>query len=97
VATPTAGSRFQRALVGAILICLLAVYVGSYLALSRAGFAYADAYDMNGFYFSPPENSDRWRFWNYTCVRLYYPLILVDNWLGTGRAVGAEPTWSLAP
>jgi len=51
---------------------------------------------MEGFYFLPPENSDQWRFWNYTLARFYYPLILIDNWIGTGRPFGREPLWNLS-
>jgi hypothetical protein len=78
-----------------VLIALLVVYVGSYLVLSRRAFAEADRWDIDGFYFLPPEDTNEWRFWNYTLVRVYYPLIVIDNGIGTGRPIGAEPTWRL--
>ena len=79
-----------------MLVVLLTAYISSYLVLSRRAFAQADAWDMEGFYFLPPENSDQWRFWNYTLARFYYPLILIDNWIGTGRPFGREPLWNLS-
>ena len=85
-----------RWIVVGLLVALLTAYISSYLVLSRRGFAQADAWEMEGFYFLPPENSDRWRFWNYTLVRIYYPLILIDNWIGTGRPIANEPTWHLS-
>jgi hypothetical protein len=75
-----------------VLIALLVVYVGSYLVLSRRGFADADRWDAEGFYFLPPEDTNEWRFWNYTLVRVYYPLIVIDNGIGTGRPAASEPT-----
>ena len=50
----------------------------------------------DGFYFVPPEDTDEWRFRNYTLVRIYYPLIVIDNFIGTGRLVAHEPLWGLS-
>jgi hypothetical protein len=79
-----------------VLLVLLAIYVSSYTILSRRGFALSDRWDMEGFYFLLPENTDEWRFWNDALVRFYYPLILIDNWLGTGRPIASEPLWGLS-
>ena len=79
-----------------LLVALLIAYVSSYAVLSRRGFAQSDVRNADGFYFIPPEDSDQWRFWNYTLVRFYYPLILIDNWIGTGRSIAAEPMWRLS-
>lgn len=79
-----------------MVIVLLLLYVGSYLVLSRQGFAQADKWDEKEFYFFQPRDSDRWRFSNYGCVCLYYPLIAVDCSLGTGRWPGFEPLWGLS-
>jgi hypothetical protein len=87
--------RLKRALAG-VLVVLLAFYIGSYVVLSRRGFAEADAYAMKGFYFFPPENTDLWRQLNYGCVALYYPLIFIDEELGTGRSPAREPMWGLS-
>jgi hypothetical protein len=71
------------------------VYVGSYLVLSRRGFAEARQYHAKGFYFFTPRPTAGWRNSNYACVCVYYPLILVDNCLGTGDWPAAEPLWGL--
>jgi hypothetical protein len=77
-------------------IALLVVYLGSYIALSRKGFAEARSNGMSGFYFFTPENTHRWRQMNYACVALYYPLIAIEDWLGTGMPPGCEPMWGLS-
>jgi hypothetical protein len=79
----------------AILI-LVVLYVNSYLVLSRRGFAEAHRWHMKGFYFFTPRNSDVWRYSNYGCVYLYYPLIMEDNILGTGMSPACEPLWGLS-
>jgi hypothetical protein len=63
---------------------LLLLYVGSYAALSRRGYAEADQYNMKGFYYFTPEDSDAWRWKNYGCVILFRPINAVDRWLGLG-------------
>jgi hypothetical protein len=79
-----------------VLILLLVVYAGSYLVLSRMAFARADVSDWEGFYFAAPEeDTDRCRSRHYTLVRVYYPLIVIDNWIGTGRPPGSDPDWRL--
>ena len=88
-------TRGWRRLTMIVVIVLLVVYVGSYLVLSRRGFAQADAWNAQGFYFLPPEDTDEWRFYNTTLVWIYYPLVVVDNWIGTGRPVAHGPIWSL--
>ena len=62
------------------------------------GFAQSEALGCgrDGFYFFPPEETASWRAWNYGCVRFYYPLIVLDVWLGTGRDVYCEPLWRLS-
>src|SRR5262245_7312845 len=69
------GSRMRRhkkLLVIATL--LLGVYVASYLWLSRRGYAEADQYNITGFYYFFPEDSDAWRFKNYGCWRWRFVL-----------------------
>ena len=75
---------------------LLLLYVGSYAALSRRGYAEADQYNMKGFYYFSPENSDAWRWKNYGCVSLFRPINAVDRWLGFGRPPACEPLWGLS-
>lgn len=78
-----------------LIAFVVLVYVSSYVVLSRRGFAEADAQDAEGFYFLAPEDSDEWRFRNFTLVRVYAPLIAVDNAIGTGRGAASEPLWDL--
>jgi hypothetical protein len=79
-----------------LLATLLMAYVGSYLILSRRGIAETEAVGGEGFYFFPPENTDHWRAWNYGLAALYYPLSVIDEWLGTGKGVASEPMWKLS-
>ena len=80
----------------AVSLLLFVVYVASYFVLSRRAFAVADVYDFEGFYFFTPKDTVTWRFWNYSAVCIYYPLIKVDNLLGTGRPIASEPMWGLS-
>jgi hypothetical protein len=50
---------------------------------------------MHGLYFFPPGDTDVWRIKNYSCVLFYYPLIVIDEWVGTGKGIGCEPMWRL--
>ncbi len=75
---------------------LLLLYVGSYSVLSRRGYAEADQYNMKGFYYFFPEDSDAWRLKNYGCVVLFWPINLVDRCLGFGRDPASEPLWGLS-
>ena len=80
----------------AVVGVLLLLYVGSYGALSRRGYAEADEYNMKGFYYFAPEDSESWRWKNYGCVYLFWPINAVDRWLGWGRHPGSEPLWGLS-
>ena len=75
---------------------LLLLYVGSYAALSRRGYAEADQYNMKGFYYFTPEKSNAWRWKNYGCVILFRPINAVDRRLGYGRHPACEPLWGLS-
>jgi hypothetical protein len=91
-AARTSGKR-TLLVVGTLLLLL---YVGSYVALSRRGYAEADQYSMKGFYYFFPEDSETWRWKNYGCVYLFWPLNAVDRWLGFGRPPACEPFWGLS-
>ena len=80
-----------------VLVCALLAYVASYAVVSRRGFAAADQHGFEGFYFLEPEDTDRWRWMNYSLVTLYRPLIWVDCAIGTGRAPASEPLWRITP
>jgi hypothetical protein len=78
------------------LVLLVTLYFGSYLWLSRRGYAEADQYGMVGFYYFFPENTDEWRAKNHGCVVLFWPLNAVDRALGLGRHPASEPLWGLS-
>src|SRR5260370_32104007 len=82
-------------LVNCALALLLFLYVRVYYHLSRRGYAEGDQYHMHGFYYFLPEDSDAWRLKNYGCVYLFWPINVVDRWLGLGRHPASEPLWRL--
>ena len=49
---------------GAVFFLLFALYVGSYLYLSRKGIAECDVLGYTGLYFSPPVRDREWERWN---------------------------------
>ena len=78
-----------------VLVVVVAVlYVGTYLGLSRAGFRYADRVNCDGFYFVEPRDEAADAI-HYGCTIVYYPLILIDNLIGTGRPPGHAPMRNL--
>jgi hypothetical protein len=90
---PRGSPKLRRRL---IICVVLLVYVSTYIALSRRGFAKADAIDLQGMWFATPEDGENWRFFHYPCVLIYAPLIAIDNLIGTGRSITSEPIWDLA-
>lgn len=79
-----------------LLTVLFAVYLASYLWLSRRGYAEADRWNLCGFYYFTPEPTPAWRAKNYGCAKLFGPLNAVDRELGTGRPPACEPLWGLS-
>ena len=61
---------------------VLALYAGSYVGLSRRGYAEADEYKLDGFTYFCREDSEAWEFRNYSCVTLYWPANLFDRCIG---------------
>jgi len=88
--------RFERRLLIVLVVALLGLYVGSYAALSRHGYAEADRWGFKGFYYFPPEPTRRWEHLNYSCVWVYAPLNSLERRLGLGRDPAAIPLWSAA-
>jgi hypothetical protein len=84
-------TRWLRILVPVVAVIFLASYVGSYLVLSRRGYAHADEYGIKGFYYFDPMDNDAWRYKNYPCVILFWPLNTIDRAMGCGRHPAAEP------
>ena len=76
-------------------LVLLVLYVGSYLVLSRRAFQVADATNAEGFYFVEPSSDAAWLVHEACCV-FYYPLILLDQLLGTGRPPASRPLGGLS-
>jgi len=79
-----------------IFAFLVLSYFTSYFIISRRGYFEADRYSFKGFYYFTPEDSDSWRWKNYGCVVVFYPLNLVDQWIGTGRTPAKEPLFGLS-
>jgi hypothetical protein len=80
----------------AALVAFLVLYVLSYVVVSRRAFAESRRMNTEGFYFFPPEPTDRWRLSNTALVLLYCPLIYIDVLLGTGLVPADEPLWPIA-
>jgi hypothetical protein len=87
--------RMSMLLAFALALTMLSVYVGSYLYLSRSGYAKADEYGLGGFYYFSPENSDAWRRKQALCRFVFQPLNWIDQTIGTGRGPASEPLWGL--
>lgn len=81
----------SRLLVSLVMLVVLGSYIGGYWWLSRRGFVEADQLGIKGFYYIAYEDSDSWRRTNRFCTIFFGPLNAVDQLLGTGRVVGAEP------
>jgi hypothetical protein len=86
----------KRKVTTAAFLLLLFAYVALYVGLSRRGYAEAENFDFPGFYYFTPEDSDTWRYTNYGCVCLFWPLNKLDRALGYGRPPGSEPLWGLS-
>ena len=74
---------------------VLLVYVSSYLILSRRAFRNADRDNIEGFYFIVPTTPAMFSI-HRGLVYLYYPLIMIDTALGTGRAPANAPHFDLS-
>ena len=79
-----------------ILGVLLAAYVGSYLAVSRRGYAEADRWHVHGFYYVTPQDTNAWQYKNHAYVIFFAPANWVDRLLGTGRRPACPPLFGLS-
>jgi hypothetical protein len=89
-------SRRRRRLAWAAAI-LLAVYLGSYLFLSRRGDAWCRPRGCIGFFYALPTDTPRWWTLHKVCFLVYRPANWLDRELGTGRSavtsmMVADPT-----
>ena len=94
--SPKASRGRQLKISKIVLAVLFACYLGSYIWLSRRGYAEADRYHSDGFYYITPENSNSWTIRNRSCVYLYFPLNFVDRILGLGRSPACDPLMELS-
>jgi hypothetical protein len=77
----------------AIASILTAVYCASYFALSRHCFHQASQHNAEGFWFVQPQaNQGIWPYClNEVCRIGYWPLIYIDNAIGTGKPPAEWP------
>jgi hypothetical protein len=79
--------RHRRMLL--IVAGALAMYIGSYLVLSRRGMAEMKSYGMIAFFYVPADKvfaSEEWELAHYVLMRVYEPLNYLDRALGTGKS-----------
>jgi hypothetical protein len=79
--------RHRRMLL--IVAGALAMYFGSYLALSRRGMAEIQALGGKYFFYVPADKvfaSQEWELAHYILMRVYEPLNYLDRALGTGKS-----------
>jgi hypothetical protein len=93
---PTPAQRMWTRLLVWFGVFLFFLYVGAYVTLSRQGYAEADHFNIKGFYYFSPEDTEAWRWKNYGCVYVFCPLNVVDRSLGYGHAPASEPLWGLS-
>ncbi len=86
--------RKRRLILVIVLFGLL--YVGTYLGLSRRGYAEAKRYGMKRFCYLPTKDSHWGEIGNVWCMVAFKPLNAVDCWLGYGITAGYPPLWSLS-
>jgi hypothetical protein len=68
----------------------LALYVGSYVVLSRVGYHHMKATDGLAFYYVEPTTPSRLQFHRF-CRVLFFPIWLVDYFIGTGYPPDSGP------
>ncbi len=72
-----------------ILLCFTALYLGSYVTISRIGFRRMERMHGYGFHYVEPTNRVR-KWCNVGCYLFYFPVYAIDNLLGTGRPIGTD-------
>ena len=77
-------------------VMLLLIYVTVYTVVSRQGYAEAARVNSEGFYYFSPEDSGRWRTLNGTCLLVFWPINMLDAYLGWGRCPATEPLFDLS-
>ena len=85
--------QYRRMIV--IVTVIFAMYVGSYLVLSRAGLSRGRRDCLGGFDYVEVTGS-RTSVLNRVLIGFYYPLWCIDCWLGTGRPLACDPMFELS-
>ena len=80
-------------LIGVALLLIL--WISSYAALSRRGYAVAERSNSEGFYYFTPNHTDGWRRTEAICTCVFWPLNFLDRSVGMGREHSGEPLWDL--
>ena len=78
------------------LALLLILWISSYVALSRRGYAEADRSNSEGFHYFTPDHTDAWGRTEAICTYVFWPLNFIDRCIGLGREHSAEPLWDLS-
>jgi hypothetical protein len=93
----TADQKCQRRSTRVALVAagLVTLYALAYIVISRRGYAQADTYGVEGFYYVLPENTDEWRVSNRACAIIFYPANAIDRWTGVGRVPACEPLFDV--
>ena len=63
--------KLWKRCLASLVVFRLGAYVGAYWGLSRRGYDEARRYNIQGFYYYLPEDSDDWRSRNYTFVWVF--------------------------
>jgi hypothetical protein len=87
------GPRGSAGRIGGLAVTLvLAAYITSYILLSWQGIQSAKSHRSTTFFFFAPDSGEK-RL-NFTYVRLYYPLIVIDSKLIRGVSAASEDEWN---
>ena len=82
-------------LVAVLVLVMVAVYLGAYIALSRTGYADADRLGVEGFYYCTADGLPTRDRAHVICSVVFWPVNAVDRLLGFGRAPAALPLRNL--
>lgn len=87
---PTDGSSWRVFVIATLMIA----YLGTYFVMSRRGYQQSRAVGLKGLFFVLPRDERALQL-NRACHLLFYPLVRIEVWLGTGEGPGGEPMWGL--
>lgn len=87
--------RLRTLLIAFAVAPALLANVGSYYVLSRQGYAYSDSVGSPGFWFVAPETKRDVKR-NNELIRLYYPLVRLEQLCGSKRGLAHEPCFPIS-